>query len=61
VAPTEKAHVLEQLEARRHAKLAKDFATSDAIRKTLEAQGLHLVDRAGGWTTATAPSTADLS
>jgi cysteinyl-tRNA synthetase len=61
VAPAEKAHVLEQLEARRQAKLAKDFASSDAIRNALQAQGLHLVDRAGGWTTATASSTADLA
>jgi cysteinyl-tRNA synthetase len=45
--------LLKQLDARRNAKLAKDYATSDAIRHALEAQGLHLVDRAGGWTTVT--------
>lgn len=59
VAPEEKAHVLAQLEARRQAKLAKDFASSDAIRNALQAKGLHLVDRAGGWTTAS--STADMT
>ncbi|MFN9691534.1 MAG: cysteine--tRNA ligase [Vampirovibrionales bacterium] len=59
VAPAEKAHVLAQLEARRQAKLAKDFASSDAIRNALQAKGLHLVDRAGGWTTAS--STADMT
>jgi cysteinyl-tRNA synthetase len=40
-----------RLEARRFAKQAKDFATSDAIRKDLESEGYTLIDRAGGWMT----------
>ena len=52
IAEADQEAVLEQLEQRRQAKVAKDFATSDAIRNALQAQGFSLVDRSGGWTTA---------
>ena len=51
VAAPAEAALWTELEARRLAKLSKDFATSDLIRDRLQAQGFSLEDRAGGWTT----------
>jgi cysteinyl-tRNA synthetase len=39
-----------QIEARKAAKAARDFATADAIRETLKAQGIELIDKPGGST-----------
>jgi cysteinyl-tRNA synthetase len=39
-----------QIEARKAAKAAKDFATADRIRDELQAQGIELIDKPGGLT-----------
>ena len=39
-----------QIEARKAAKAARDFAAADAIRDALKAQGIELIDQAGGLT-----------
>jgi len=44
------SEILTQIEARKQAKAAKDFAKADAIRKELEAKGVILKDAPGGVT-----------
>ncbi len=44
------SEIQEQIEARRAAKAARDFARADAIRAALRAQGIELIDRPGGLT-----------
>jgi cysteinyl-tRNA synthetase len=39
-----------QIEERKAAKAAKDFAAADRIRETLKAQGIELIDKPGGLT-----------
>ena len=44
------AAITEQIEARKAAKAARDFATADGIRDALKAQGIELIDKPGGIT-----------
>jgi cysteinyl-tRNA synthetase len=44
------AEIEAQIEARKAAKAAKDFATADGIREALKAQGIELIDKPGGIT-----------
>jgi cysteinyl-tRNA synthetase len=44
------AEICAQIEARKTAKAARDFAAADAIRDALKAQGIELVDKPGGIT-----------
>ncbi|MFZ9570635.1 MAG: cysteine--tRNA ligase [Vulcanococcus sp.] len=44
------AQIQAQIEARKAAKAAKDFATADRIRDELQAQGIELIDKPGGLT-----------
>ena len=44
------AEIEAQIEARKTAKAAKDFATADGIREALKAQGIELIDKPGGLT-----------
>jgi len=44
------ADIEAQIEARKTAKAAKDFATADGIREALKAQGIELIDKPGGLT-----------
>ncbi|MEY4431369.1 MAG: hypothetical protein RLZZ533_1305, partial [Cyanobacteriota bacterium] len=44
------AEIEAQIAARAAAKAAKDFAGADAIRATLKAQGIELIDKTGGIT-----------
>jgi cysteinyl-tRNA synthetase len=44
------AEIETQIEARKAAKAAKDFAAADGIREALKAQGIELIDKPGGLT-----------
>jgi cysteinyl-tRNA synthetase len=44
------AEIEAQIQARQAAKAARDFATADAIRAELQAQGIELIDKPGGVT-----------
>jgi cysteinyl-tRNA synthetase len=44
------AEIEAQIEARKAAKAAKDFAAADGIREALKAQGIELIDKPGGLT-----------
>jgi cysteinyl-tRNA synthetase len=44
------AEIEAQIEARKAAKAAKDFAAADGIREALKAQGIELIDKPGGIT-----------
>ena len=44
------AEIEAQIEARKAAKACKDFAAADGIREALKAQGIELIDKAGGIT-----------
>jgi cysteinyl-tRNA synthetase len=44
------AEIEAQIEARKAAKAAKDFAAADGIRESLKAQGIELIDKPGGIT-----------
>jgi cysteinyl-tRNA synthetase len=44
------AEIEAQIEARKAAKAAKDFAAADRIRDELKAQGIELIDKPGGLT-----------
>ena len=44
------AEIEAQIEARKTAKAAKDFAAADGLREALKAQGIELIDKPGGLT-----------
>jgi len=44
------AEIESQIDARKAAKAAKDFAAADGIREALKAQGIELIDKPGGTT-----------